>query len=512
MADFLQAVVERMWTGIWQGAVLIGLVWIVCRSFKNLGPKVRYWLWWFASLKLLLSFVPQWSITLPMNRALPAPFVDGVQNVSAPTFLSRPPVELLDSAPEQTFPWMQVLVALWAIGVIAGLIMLAFEWLRLKSLLRNGSRLRTEPIAALVRTLALSAGLLKPPQIFRSKDATSPFVAGIGGGWLVLPEGLEGMLTSEELEAALSHELAHIKRHDLILGWVPSLARLIYFFFPPAHIACREWAVEREAACDQDAIALTQTPVASYGDLLIKIVSHDHAPSMSPCLGATASFHTIKRRISLMKTYGSKPSMALRIATPVLLLLTGIALVSWRFAAQDSGNNLLTNPSVEADATGWTQGMAIPGVRYGWIGGMSHSGRGSLSISKNVDKYFPIAQWSQTIAYTSSQKGIKVGAFVTAKNVSKAKVDVSFEDANHKAFAHQWVGNIGQTPTSDAPATYEWKAYSGIAEIPAGTKFITVNLQDYGPGSVWFDDISASYCDIPKKVASNNLVVNPGFE
>jgi hypothetical protein len=45
----------RLADGSIQGALLIVLVWILCRTVTAMPPRVRAMLWWVASLKLVLA-------------------------------------------------------------------------------------------------------------------------------------------------------------------------------------------------------------------------------------------------------------------------------------------------------------------------------------------------------------------------------------------------------------------------------------------------------------------------
>ncbi len=80
---------------------------------------------------------------------------------------------------------------------------------------------------------------------------------------------------------------------------------------------------------------------------------------------------------------------------------------------------------------------------------------------------------------------------VKAKDVRKAILDVSFEDAlGHSR--HQWAARIAGDPAKP-PVNHEWTEYSGTVTIPAGTKTVSIGLQMYGPGQVWFDRVTAAY-------------------
>src|SRR5215471_19072739 len=60
----------RLGEGSLEGAVVIGLVWLVCWRVRSIPASMRALLWWLASLKLVLSFVALPAISLPL---LPPP-------------------------------------------------------------------------------------------------------------------------------------------------------------------------------------------------------------------------------------------------------------------------------------------------------------------------------------------------------------------------------------------------------------------------------------------------------
>lgn len=156
---------------------------------------------------------------------------------------------------------------------------------------------------------------------------------------------------------------------------------------------------------------------------------------------------------------------------------------------------LLANGDMEQGQSApasWQQGMAVPGVEYRWEKNVGHDGGKSLSLSKTVPRYFPIAQWLQVVPHDGNSSKIKVSAWIRSRKATKAVVDVQFFTADGQS-THQWIAYIGAKEPNDPPVTHDWKEYSGIAEIPPGTKQLGVALQIYGPGKVWFDDVQAEY-------------------
>ena len=159
-------------------------------------------------------------------------------------------------------------------------------------------------------------------------------------------------------------------------------------------------------------------------------------------------------------------------------------------------NNILNNngcESGEQTPDSWKQGAEIPGVQYSWDKNVASEGKASLCIEKTANRYFPIAQWSQTVDREGNDPSFEVSAQVKAKRMTKAIIDVIFLDKDGQWISHQWAAYIGSKKNGQPPANHNWKRYSGKVNIPSGTVKLCVALQVYGPGKVWFDDVQAQY-------------------
>lgn len=107
-------------------------------------------------------------------------------------------------------------------------------------------------------------------------------------------------LDRRELEAVLTHELAHVVRRDYLMGWLATILRDAFFYLPTSWLAYRQLQQERELACDDFTVSLTQRPLAlasALAKVWLQIV--DKPAPMIP-VGAQAlikSDATIDRRI-----------------------------------------------------------------------------------------------------------------------------------------------------------------------------------------------------------------------
>jgi len=166
----------------------------------------------------------------------------------------------------------------------------------------------------------------------------------------------------------------------------------------------------------------------------------------------------------------------------------------------DDVKSILSNGGFERGDTngtspdGWITGAELDGVEYHWDRTVAHRDHASLHLKKTAQRYFPIAQWSQEVKRTGATPRLKVSAFVKAKKMTKAILDVQFVDRDGNQ-THQWAVYIGAKKNNAPPVTHDWKKYEGVVKIPEGTEKIIVAAQIYGPGDVWFDDVVADYSD-----------------
>ncbi len=187
-----------------------------------------------------------------------------------------------------------------------------------------------------------------------------------------------------------------------------------------------------------------------------------------------------------------------RQLTRLLIVSLTLSVYTNKMIAEEPPADLLIEDSFETGTNvpdGWKQGAAVPGVKYVYDQKVGSDGKRSLSLRKSEKRYFPIAGWSRSFKHESKKPALNVAVKVKASKATKAVVDVQFLDAEEAMLSHEWIAYIGQKQPTDPLATHAWKVYSGGVEIPDGAKQIRIDLQIYGPGEVWFDELAARYVD-----------------
>ena len=331
------------------GGVFIAGVWVVCRFVPRLPPSVCAWLWWLACLKMVLDLAVIAPVAVPILPAARAPQTLPVVQSAAPSVpagtapaavSSGGTVPHLDTS---QFPHTETttarptaffcLFALWAAGVFAGLCLAARQGVQLRRLVRAASPALLPGLDAVALTQTIC--LRRAPKVLQSASVAAPCVTGLLRPVILLPPGLADGLSPDELRLALAHEMAHVKRGDLLMALLPALVRALFFFHPLVRLACAEWGMAREEACDALALQATGAGATSFGGLLLKMAG---GASQAPALSLSPGYHSLRRRLLGLTRTSSRPLRG-------LLAVALAALLPWRLTAANHAPSLTPTAS-----------------------------------------------------------------------------------------------------------------------------------------------------------------------
>ncbi|MGH9308445.1 MAG: M56 family metallopeptidase [Vicinamibacterales bacterium] len=341
--DLARWLIEKLLSGSIQGVVTIGLVWVLSRLFPRIPPAILAALWWLAALKLLLAFCPLPALKVPLLPAetaakqVRAGVVTVEADMSAPQNASVTLLPARGVAGVSGKRWIEssraTLIALWLLGVSSHGIRLVRTHRRLRRIIRRSvplSGVDVTIVARLAETLPV-----RVPHLRTSSDIDTPQLVGPFRPTVLLPSLTA--LTPGERTMALCHELMHVRRHDLLLGWVPALAERLFFFHPLVRLATREYVIAREAACDAAVVRALGVSPTTYGRLLFRMGVAGSAGSIA-IGGASPSIASLKRRLEMLAHVGHKSTSrpVICLGAVVLSALLPIQLVA-RTSANHSG-------------------------------------------------------------------------------------------------------------------------------------------------------------------------------
>jgi hypothetical protein len=144
----------------------------------------------------------------------------------------------------------------------------------------------------------------------------------------------------------IGHELAHIRRRDLLFAWVPAVAERLFFFHPLVRLAAREYAAERESACDAIVLNVMDAAPQEYGHMLLRLGVGRLNPVFTVG-GSSPSVGALKRRLDMLHEASSIHSFR---ATALVVLVALLAVLPLRVVAKAAAIHQDAAPSPSATA------------------------------------------------------------------------------------------------------------------------------------------------------------------
>jgi beta-lactamase regulating signal transducer with metallopeptidase domain/HEAT repeat protein len=164
-----------------------------------------------------------------------------------------------------------ILLALWAVVALAIGASLTWSALVVRRLVRRAQPLDDPSWMTPLWEVSDRMGLAEPPRLLLSGDAKMPFACGLVTPTIVLPAECEQWSRERRL-AVLLHELAHVRRRDLMGHTLGRIVCAVYWFHPLVWTAARQLRSESERACDDLALECG-TRATDYAEHLLEIVT-----------------------------------------------------------------------------------------------------------------------------------------------------------------------------------------------------------------------------------------------
>ena len=247
-----------------QGTLLALVALVVTRAGGKLRPAWQAAIWLVVTVKFALPWGPGLRGSLSDLIAM----LTHHQHAAAPISSLPPALAPLPPVPNVGFAILWLALALaWAAGA-AYMIVRAVRAHR-----RAATAARIAPVAPpfaqrLVATLAAKLGV-RTPRLHVGSAAVGPHVLGLVRTTLVVPPAL--LQQPELLRAALLHELAHVRRRD-VLGRIAQVAATsLLWFWPIVRVVGRRLDAARETACDAWALETGEVARPAYARLLVRM-------------------------------------------------------------------------------------------------------------------------------------------------------------------------------------------------------------------------------------------------
>jgi beta-lactamase regulating signal transducer with metallopeptidase domain len=210
----------------------------------------------------------------------------------------------------------------YLIGLFINISMIGIAWNRIQLIKKN--LWDAQYLQAKVDAFLVQFKIDAKVRVSFSRLIDVPCVVGYIKPIVLLPVTLTTLLSAEEVEAILLHELSHIKNNDYVLNLVQQMVSVLLFFNPFAQLISREVTAERENRCDDWVVMKTGKPLI-YASALVKLEETRHE-EVRLALAASGKKYFLRTRIErILNTHQS----ARNIRHWLLLVLFICSAVFW---------------------------------------------------------------------------------------------------------------------------------------------------------------------------------------
>jgi beta-lactamase regulating signal transducer with metallopeptidase domain len=251
---------------------------------------------------------------------LPHRIIEGPPVPRTTRFAAAPATALIE-APRWTLP----LFALWLAGVLAFAVRVCVRTFTFRRRLRHARAITDPEVVRLVDEGRDALRVHRGVRVLESAAVSTPALHGWLQPALLLPDGFLSTFSAEQLRYVVLHELAHVRRSDVLVNWIVTAAHALHWFNPLVHLAAARLAEERELACDALALAaLRDHERAAYGTTVLELLDRLRPDALAPAVvGMTTTKRQLHRRIQMIATFRkSRHSLAFGLAVLAISIVT----------------------------------------------------------------------------------------------------------------------------------------------------------------------------------------------
>lgn len=252
---FLQALSHSLIASIWQMALL----WFACIALLKLFKFT-------SAQKFNIAFIAQFSGLIAFVYTFFYAYTNLQQTIVAPVFNTTVPAKI-----------NSVIIEYMPYAASIYLCVLLYKLAKLGIVYKESNRLKKYTLKKIsaenrifVQQMSALLSLHKKVNIYLSEKIICPLTIGFLKPVILIPLAAVNHLTTEQMQAVILHELAHIKRADYLLFILQSVTDKIFFFNIFSKMLSNIIERERENACDDWVLQFRYNSM-HYAEALFKL-------------------------------------------------------------------------------------------------------------------------------------------------------------------------------------------------------------------------------------------------
>jgi TonB family protein len=343
MSGLEPVLVSYVLNSLWQAPLVFAAAWIAARGLRAAGPAAEHRVW--VSALVLESALPALSL-LPwekMHFAWPLMMHGGVLPDGQVSFEMGAGAGAGFAGVRLPSGVMGALATMYA--VLTGYFIARFVWrcVRLSWLSRGAEPMRLSGEVALSCERWLERmGIAGPVALVSSEEVFAPVTMGVVQRGVMFPAGMMARMAQADVDTAIAHEFAHIRRNDFLKNLVYEIAALPLSYHPCLWFTRQRITETREMVCDEMAAGFQGGD--AYAQSLLRLAGlllQGRAVRVPHAIGVFDA-NTLERR--LMKLTEQKKRMgraraSIAVAACVVLgLATAASAVALRVGVDSHGS------------------------------------------------------------------------------------------------------------------------------------------------------------------------------
>ena len=296
---------------LWQGLLIWSTLSIVLKALSGTTSRVRHYLSFGAFTGMTGWFIDTWMDQYQRLKGYTVYITqsgyDSNTTTTIPVSVSTAGTSqqhMLDQLlPSGVDKWYPYIISIYGIGILLMLGRLLINIGQLRSLKNKDLYPAGDHWDVFVAQAQKQLGILRNVRVYISTRINVPMMMGIFRPVILLPLATINNLTTEQVEAIILHELAHIRRYDYLLNIFQTIVETLLFFNPFIWLTSRIIAREREHCCDDLVVSSSASPL-SYAQALA-LLETQRQQNVQLTLAATGhknQLFTRIKRIMEMKT------------------------------------------------------------------------------------------------------------------------------------------------------------------------------------------------------------------
>jgi bla regulator protein BlaR1 len=253
---------------LWQGMLLYCLLFVALKAAPNADSRVKYYLSLSMFTGLFVWFTDTWLSQYERLKGITVFITEAGAGTEAPITYSAKAMQEVAANPtfiSNFLPgvahYVPAIMAIYSTGLALMLARILLNLAQLKALRTKGIQEPGDEWTELLLYWQNKLGIRRPVSLLLSARVNAPLMLGTLKPIILLPITTFSHLTTEQAEALLIHELAHIRRHDYLLNIFQTIAETILFFNPFVWLLSGIIRNERENCCDDIVVANTASPL-----------------------------------------------------------------------------------------------------------------------------------------------------------------------------------------------------------------------------------------------------------